>query len=222
MEEIFEFLNAITLHNDREWFHAHKDLYSRAERQLHFMAEQMICGISKFDSDIVGLKVSDCTYRIYRDTRFSSDKTPYKRHMGIYVCPRGKKSNLAGYYLHFEAADAEFLGRNLLCSGMHSPDAIMLKRLRDEVLFNGRAFEEALLEARNFELDLSNSLSRPPKGFPKGHPYDVLLRLRQWDLFQDVSDERLADAHFMEWVLEEFRSTLKINQLLNRAVLLDV
>ena len=66
--------------------------------------EQLILGIQSFDSNINNLSVKDCTYRIYRDARFSKDKTPYKTHMGAFISPNGKKSGYSGYYFHIEAS----------------------------------------------------------------------------------------------------------------------
>ena len=75
--------------------------------------------MQKFDPLTRGLTLKDCTYRFYRDTRFSPDKSPYKRHFGLFICPNGKKSGLAGYYFHVEGENAEYLGHNGLYPGMY-------------------------------------------------------------------------------------------------------
>lgn len=211
------FLNGILKNNNRPWFQEHKDLYLKAQNYINEMTIELIEGISKFDSSIKNLSVKDCTYRIYRDIRFSPDKRPYKTHMGIYVCPQGKKSGLAGYYLHFEAEGSEYLGLNGLYTGMYNPEKSVLANIREDISYDGAAFEEAIMKAKNFTLDTSCSLSKNPKGFPNKTPYDYLLRLKQYNLIQPLPVDMLYSKHLIEWALDEFRSSLDFNNLLNRA-----
>lgn len=219
MEDVITFLNKILVNNNRPWFQENKNLYLKAQDQINKIAVELINGISKFDSSINNLTISDCIYRIYRDIRFSPDKRPYKTHMGIYVCPQGKKSGLAGYYLHFEAEGAEYLGLNGLYTGMYNPDKESLKSIREDICYDGASFEDAIKKAKNFTLDTSCSLSKTPKDFPKNTPYDYLLRLKQYNLIQVMPKEMLFSRHMIEWVLEEFKTSLDFNTLLNRAAL---
>lgn len=219
MEDVITFLNKILVNNNRPWFQENKNLYLKAQDQINKIAVELINGISKFDSSINNLTINDCTYRIYRDIRFSPDKRPYKTHMGIYVCPQGKKSGLAGYYLHFEAEGAEYLGLNGLYTGMYNPDKESLKSIREDICYDGASFEDAIKKAKNFTLDTSCSLSKTPKDFPKNTPYDYLLRLKQYNLIQAMPKEMLFSRHMIEWVLEEFKTSLDFNTLLNRAAL---
>lgn len=219
MEDVITFLNGILINNNRPWFQENKNLYLKAQDQINKIAVELINGISKFDSSINNLTINDCTYRIYRDIRFSPDKRPYKTHMGIYVCPQGKKSGLAGYYLHFEAEGAEYLGLNGLYTGMYNPDKESLKSIREDICYDGASFEDAIKKAKNFTLDTSCSLSKTPKDFPKNTPYDYLLRLKQYNLIQAMPKEMLFSRHMIEWVLEEFKTSLDFNTLLNRAAL---
>lgn len=215
------FLNAILINNNRPWFQEHKDLYLKAQNHINKMTIELIDGISKFDSSIRNLEVKDCTYRIYRDIRFSPDKRPYKNHIGIYVCTNGKKSGLAGYYLHFEADGADYLGPNGLYTGLYNPDKNILKSIREDICYDGSAFEEAIRMAKNFTLDTSCSLTKTPKDFPKDSPYDYLLRLKQYNLVQYLPDGMLYSDNLIEWVLEEFKTSYNFNQLLNRAALFN-
>lgn len=219
MEDVITFLNGILINNNRPWFQENKNLYLKAQNQINKIAVELINGISKFDSSINNLTINDCTYRIYRDIRFSPDKRPYKTHMGIYVCPQGKKSGLAGYYLHFEAEGAEYLGLNGLYTGMYNPDKESLKSIREDICYDGASFEDAIKKAKNFTLDTSCSLSKTPKDFPKNTPYDYLLRLKQYNLIQAMPKEMLFSRHMIEWVLEEFKTSLDFNTLLNKAAL---
>ncbi len=218
MDEIFEFLYGIQRNNNREWFMANKSLYKRAEAKANDIAQQLIDGISAFDKSCSDLTIKDCTYRIYRDLRFSPDKRPYKTHIGIYVCPGGKKSQLAGYYFHLQPEDEEYLDGCLISSGMYNPDKIMLKTIRDEIMYDGALFNKALAKAKNFTFFNSSLMTRVPLGYPKDHPYAELLKLRNFALAQPISKERLKSPSLIEWAIHEFKTAYGFNNLLNRIV----
>ena len=162
---------------------------------------------------MAGLTVADCTYRIYRDIRFSHDKRPFKEWIGIFVAPHGKKGGYAGYYLHFEASGC------FLFAGSHCPEPVVLKSIREEILDNGDAILAAVAASNGFTLIRDNSLKRTPKDFPTGHKHDELLRLKDFgiekpiDISQFESDDALLAA-----VLNDFQSTYTLVDILNRAV----
>ena len=218
MDEIFEFLYGVQRNNNREWFMANKDLYKRAEARANEIAQQFIDGISAFDVACKGLTVKDCTYRIYRDLRFSPDKRPYKTHIGIYVCPGGKKSRLAGYYFHLQPEDENYLDGCLISAGLYDPDKTMLKTIRDEIMYNGKPFAQALAKAKNFTFFDSSRMTRVPLGSPKDHPYAELLKLRNFALAQPISKKRLNSPDIIKWALDEFSTAYDFNHLLNNTV----
>lgn len=218
MEEIMTFLEGIAYNNNRDWFLAHKEQYRKADKAFRAIAERLILGISKFDDTCCGLTVKDCTYRFYRDLRFSPDKRPYKSHFGVYVCAYGKRSSMSGYYFHLQPQDTGYLNRSLICTGMHAPDKNMLKSLRDEILFNGQPFMDAIAKAQNFTLDKQNNTVRVPNGYPKDHRHAELLKQRDWLLVENISDAMLYDKYLIDWLLDEFRTTFEFNRLLNRTV----
>ena len=107
---VLRFLARIAVHNDREWMAAHRAEYDEARAAFEDLTADLIRALAEVDPAVAPLTVRDCTYRIYRDTRFSPDKSPYKRHMGAYVNPRGKKSPHGGYYLHLQPGACEIAG----------------------------------------------------------------------------------------------------------------
>ena len=218
MKEIMAFLDAVMRNNNRPWFQEHKDEYLRAQSKFNVLAEQIIAGVQSFDDDCKGLTLKDCTYRFYRDTRFSSDKRPYKTHFGVFVCPETKKSMLSGYYFHIEPSEAGYLGRNMICTGMYCPTPEMLKMIRDEILFDGSGLASAIEAAKPFVFETERSLKRVPNGYPKDHPYADLLKQRDWLLSQNTPDDILYGDHVVEWAVEEFRKTKDFCQTLNRMV----
>lgn len=92
---IFQFLQDLSANNNREWFNAHREHYEKARNEFENLLTILISRISLFDETIKGIEAKDCTYRIYRDTRFTEDKTPYKTHMGGYINARGKNRTIA-------------------------------------------------------------------------------------------------------------------------------
>ena len=110
-----KFLKDLKKNNNKPWFEKHKSAYLEAKEDVEHFAEKVIEGLSKIDPDIAALQPKDCTFRIYRDVRFSRDKSPYKTNMGAYLSKGGKKSPLAGYYVHFEP------GRCFAAGGLWMP-----------------------------------------------------------------------------------------------------
>ena len=144
MEDIIRFLEQLRRHNNREWFEANKLWYRDVKARFDGLVARLIDAIAAFDPSVAGLAVKDCTYRIYRDTRFSPNKEPYKTHFGAYFCPRGKKSGYAGYYFHVEPQGDGLIGGHLLSAGLYMPEPNVLKSVRDEILDNGERFAAAV------------------------------------------------------------------------------
>ena len=110
-KHVIPFLNELTKNNNRDWFNAHKDVYQEAKNDFTQFIDQLIEQLSITDPLLLGLKASDCIYRIYRDTRFSNDKTPYKTNFGAVIAPGGRKGLLSSFYVHIEP------GGNSICGG---------------------------------------------------------------------------------------------------------
>ncbi len=219
MKQVIEFLTLLHENNHKEWFDAHKPMYQRALAEFNTFTERLIDGIASFDPSVSGLSVQQCTWRIYRDTRFTLDKTPYKTHMGAYIAPRGKKSGNAGYYFHVEPVwdEGSWSQGHMLAPGLWRPTAEMLASMRDEILVNGEEFGAAIREARGFMLDESNKLKRLPRGYASG-PYDEWLKLKDYFLIQPLAPSFFEGDDLLERTVEEFRRTHHFVRLLNRAV----
>lgn len=213
MVEVVNFLSAVEKNNNREWFAAHKEQYKAFDRKLKEFAAKLINGIAAFDPSVAGLTVADCTYRIYRDVRFSHDKSPYKTWSGVFVAPHGKKAGYAGYYIHFESSGC------FLYAGSHCPEPIVLKSIREEILDNGDAMLAAIEASNNFTLVTTNTLKRTPKDFPLGHKHDALLRLKDFGIEKPLDVALLTDSNtLLERVLQDLKSTYPLVEILNRAI----
>lgn len=212
MEQIEQFLARLAANNNREWFEAHKAEYKQIEVQFKALTEQLIAGLAAFDPAVAGNQVKDCTYRIYKDVRFSRDKLPYKTHMGAYVCKGGKKSGYAGYYLHIEP------GANILAVGLHCPDPKIVRSVRDEIYANGAEFQKVLDAAqkgeKRFALDCSTALKKVPKEYPADFQYGDYLKLKDFCIVAPFEIKGAA----LERALAIFKASKPLNDLLNRSV----
>ena len=202
MKEILQFLRDLSCNNNKEWFTANKDRYQKVLAKWYDFCEQLICEIGKYDSDIASLTIKDCTYRIYRDTRFSKDKTPYKTHFGVFLAPGGKKSMHAGYYFHIGTG-----GGNV-------------KVLREDISDGWEEFQKGVLEKADpsFFVDMDGALKKVPKEYPADAPYADFMRLKSFSLLTYVDDKFVTSPNLVKRVAELFRTTKPFNDYVNRAV----
>lgn len=216
MQQVIDFLRELSVNNNRDWFEAHKPRYRVVQAIINDLAAGMIDGVAAFDPSIRGLEVKDVTYRIYRDTRFSNDKTPYKNHIGIYVCPGGKKSMNAGYYFHIEPSGNGMMGGYFLTSGLYMPEPAVLRSVREEIADESNVFMDAVKKAKGFTLNMGNSLKRVPQGFEAGHPMEAYLKLKDVYVEKQVDEDYILDPGLLDNVVADFKKTYAFNSLLNR------
>ena len=123
MKELLSFLRDLENNNNREWFQTNKERYLCVQKTWNTFCENLIQEIGTYDPDIARLTLRECTYRIYRDTRFSKDKTPYKTHFGVFLAKGGKKSMHAGYYFHIGTGTADtYPHAHMLAAGNYCYD----------------------------------------------------------------------------------------------------
>lgn len=214
MKSILDFLSDLSQNNDRTWFEANRDRYKQVKQRMDDVAEEFIAAVAAFDPSIEGLKAKDCTYRIYRDTRFSKDKSPYKTWFGVYVCPRGKKSGFSGYYMHVEPDQNHYM----LCTGAYCPSAGEIKSIREEIMTEGDSFVEAIEAAKGFEIDWSYAYKRMPQGWSAEDAHSEYYRLRNYLLVKMVDKEYFLRPDTIQRAAEDMRSTRPFNDTLNRAI----
>ena len=181
MKRVLEYLRNLAANNNKVWFDAHKDEYLLAKKVFEDFTEQLIAKVEAFDPTVKGLTVKDCTYRIYRDVRFSKDKSPYKTHMGCYICRGGKKSGYSGYYFHVATEQGnEYPTGHMLAVGDYCIDPKALKVLREDIVDGGGDFQ-TILDTQvdpSFHLDKTFQLKRPPKGYDDSTPYIDLVKYK--------------------------------------------
>lgn len=208
MNEILTFLEELKANNNREWFQQNITRYRAVQKQFDDIMSVLIQGVSSFDSSVAGLQVKDCTFRIYRDIRFSPNKKPYKTHIGGYIAPKGRNSGFAGYYLHLEP------GASILAVGLHCPEPKVVSSVRDEIYDNGKEFLDSIKAAKGFAVDSSSSLKRVPRGYSPESEYAEYLKLKEFDLIKPIT----IDENTLKRSIDDFKSAFKFVTLLNRAV----
>jgi uncharacterized protein (TIGR02453 family) len=216
MEELFAYLKALRANNNREWFKAHKERYDALHGEFVAIVERLIDRIATFDPEIAGLDAKSCVYRIYRDIRFSTDKTPYKTHFGAYMTGYGgRTSPYGGYYLHIEPDNS------LVSGGVWCPDPKMLKRLRRDIYDQIEEFTD-ILEDEHFKKVYGalegETLKRMPDGFPKDSPYGEILKHKYFIVSSGKPEEFFYTKDWMEKVVEDFRLLYPFNRFLNYTI----
>ncbi len=215
---ILDFLSELSVHNDRAWFAEHKDWYENSKRSFEDLGNQVIRGLAGFDSEVSYLEAKDCIFRIYRDTRFSADKTPYKTHFGMFVAANGgRKSYRGGYYLHLEPG-----GNSMISGGVWCPTPDLLKALRKSVYDEIEEFD-AILHENEFvqyygglwDMDV---LKKIPRGYPNDWPYADYLKQKHYMVKHMLTDEEVVSGDFLSSVLEGFRLLVPFNRFLNYTV----
>ncbi len=217
MERVLKFLRDLDLNNNKAWFESRRSEWEYVRGKIYSLCEGLINGISAFDPDVNGLEVKDCTYRIYRDIRFSNDKSPYKSWQGIFIAPHGKKAGYAGYYFHISGKVSE---PHMLYAGLHCPEPCVLRSVREEMMLNGETMRSNIRKAESagFVLYDKEALKRVPKGFPADSPYGDLLRLKEVGLEMNPGDSFMTDENLLENALRAFRAASGFVRQLNMAV----
>ena len=214
MKQVLDFLKELSQNNEKPWFETHRSAYLEAKDTVSELTVKLIEGIRRFDDSIGPLRVPDCTYRIYRDVRFSKDKSPYKTHMGIFITRGGKKSGYSGYYFHIDGA-----GNHLIAIGNYFTEPRVLKTLREDIELGGGDFRR-IIEGVSPELRLETegALKKVPKGFPAESPDAEFLKLRNFCLVGNVDERFLLAPRLAERLIGIFKTGKPFLDYINRAI----
>lgn len=197
----FKFLGDLKKNNNREWFNEHKSVYQQELQHLENFAEALLGKINTHDL-IETPSGRKSLYRIYRDTRFSQDKTPYKTHWsGSFK--RATKQRRGGYYFHIEQ------GNSFLAGGFFGPVPADLKLIRDDIYFDPRPLQK-ILQSKAFTSSFGKlegeQLKKAPKGYPADHEAIDLLRFKQYLLIRRFTDEQVMEENFLDEANKTFKA----------------
>ncbi len=212
-----DFLKSLKKNNNKPWFDTNKKAYDEARVAFMEATTQVIAILAKIDGDIAHLTAKDCLFRMNRDVRFSKDKRPYKHNMSAYFNKAGKKGNGAGYYVHIEP------GQSFIAAGIWMPETEDLARIRQEIDYNFIEWKKILAGnafKKQFEkgMDTSNSLVRPPKGYPAENPAIEFLKLKSFVVTRPFKDAELISPEFPAALAKTFTAVKPLVSFLNHAL----
>ncbi|MBO5314253.1 MAG: DUF2461 domain-containing protein [Prevotella sp.] len=222
---ILNFLDNVRRNNNRQWFQANKDEYLAVRADFENAVGELINNISKFDSTVSHITVKDATYRFNRDTRFSEDKSPYKRHFGAYIAAHGKKKLHGGYYVHLEP------GNCMLACGSYFLPTNILTSCRNEIIANIDNWLSAVSNKTFTDLFVADSngdssgrgfglerLKTVPKGFSRDYKYIEYLRMKDYCCWHNVPDDFFAGNTWIENAVEIFKAAKPMMDFVNSVI----
>ena len=214
-KDTLNFLSELERNNNRDWFNDNKHLYLKAKDNMENVVNQIISGVSDFDKSVERLEAKNCIFRIYKDTRFSKDKTPYKTNIGASLVEKGPKTlNHAGYYIHIEP------GKSFLAGGVYMTEPKNLKVIREKIRAEGEAFLQ-IINKKSFRDNLElrgDKLVKVPQGFDKDNPMGDYLKFKQFTVFHSLSDEDVVNENFIYRTVKIFKEIYPFNLFLNEAI----
>ena len=216
LKPVFDFLNGLQKNNNRIWFEKNRSDYENAKATFESFVDELIVGFGKIE-DLKGVTAKDCIMRIYRDVRFSKDKSPYRTNMGAMIASGGKKSARLGYYLHLAPHN-----ESMMAGGLYQAETGQLNKFRSAIDRNAQPFK-AIINDKKFRqyfgtLD-GEKLKTAPQGYDRDHPEIELLRLKQIVAIHHVSDEKVFSPRFSAHVLDTFTVMKPFLDYLNSVII---
>ena len=215
-KETIDFLKKLGKNNNREWFQANKKAFDAAQDNVTAFAGYLIGEAGKFDDEVAAVDPKSCVFRIYRDVRFSKDKSPYKVNLGAYIAPGGRKSMQPGYYFHLQP------GASFIAGGKHRPDGPELLKIRTAVANNTDEFLK-IVNNKSFTDVLGNlwndRLKSVPKGFNPEHKAAEYLKLKEFMAFSELHDDKaLTSAEFPKQLVAMMKEMYPLVAFLRKAL----
>ena len=195
---VFTFLKKLEKNNNRDWFAKHKAVYQDAHEHFKAFAAELNAEMMAYDN-IEKMKL----FRIYKDVRFSKDKTPYKNSFSGGFS-RATNKLRGGYYFHLEP------GNSMVGGGFWKPESHDLKRIREEIAVDDKPLRKIINSAsfkKHFELLGGDQVKTAPKGFSKDHPAIDLLRYKSFVVSHNFTDKEVTSPGFVKEVMKYFKAT---------------
>jgi len=199
-KDSIQFLEDLSNNNNREWFGKYKDRYDEARGNIIGFADALIIEMNKHDH-IETASGKDCLFRIYKDVRFSKDKTPYNKHWSG-ILKRATKKLRGGYYFRIEPGNSRLVG------GFFGPEPNDMKRIRQDIDDNYQDWRNLLADPtliKTFGKMVGEQIVSAPRGYAKDHPAIDLLRYKQFMLRHPFTDEEVLDPDFLYTANDVFR-----------------
>lgn len=211
-----EFLKLIKKNNNRDWFNAHKERYLKELDAITAFADALLLEMNRHDK-IETASGKKSLHRIYRDTRFSKEKTPYKTNWSGSFS-RATKKLRGGYYFHIEP------GNSFVAGGFWGPDPKDIKRIREEFDYDASEFRK-IFKSKSFKETFGTlkgeQLKSAPQGYTTDHENIDLLRYKQFLLVKKFSDKEVLSDQFLKQVNETFKRMRPFFNLMSEVLTTD-
>jgi uncharacterized protein (TIGR02453 family) len=216
-EKALKFLRDLKRNNRREWFEARRDIFEQELKQpMLALIEKVTQGMMDYAPGHVR-PAQKSMLRIYRDTRFSADKTPYKTHLAAWWTRNGlEKTSGGGYYLQVSPTEL------VLAAGVYMPPKEQLFAIRTHLREHHEEFKRLIEEKKlrkAMELHDPMVLTRPPKGFTPDHPASEWIRWRQWGVIANLPTAEALKPGLAGAVGKHFRLAQPLVDFLNQPLL---
>ncbi|MDE5628008.1 MAG: DUF2461 domain-containing protein [Muribaculaceae bacterium] len=215
MQQVYDFLRDLAENNNREWFNANKSRYEAVRKYWLSQIQILINEMAAYEPSFRNLAAADCAYRIYRDTRFSHDKTPYKTHFSALLSPTGRHCDRACYYFHTGVDESA------VYSGLWCPEPKVLKKVRKAIIDNVEEFR-AIVETpevlAEFPQWWGRQLKTAPKGYDRNHPDIDLLRLTEYGRCHNYSPDFFNEPGWQHKTAETLKLLKPMNDFLNYSI----
>jgi len=202
------FLAGLAENNRRDWFEAHRPEYQALRDQFTAFVGEVIERTADFDERVRWKDPKDCLFRIYRDVRFSHDKSPYKTTFSAYVSEQNRRGAPPGYYLEVDEK-----GTLLAAGGIWLPPPEPLARIRAYIAEHPERLEKALRSRgfrRTFGELQGDSLSRPPRGYTAATPLIEHIKRKSWIVWRETDAGSLSHDDALACVTDTFRAALPL------------
>lgn len=195
----YQFISELKKNNNRDWFTEHKPRYQQAHANIAGFLDGLIDEVKKIDN-IENESGKKSMFRIYRDVRFSKDKSPYKTHLAGFL-KRATKWLRGGYYIHFEP------GKTFVGCGFWQPNKDDLKIIRDELAHDAQALRSIMEEPtfkKTFGELRGDTVATAPRGYDKDHPNIDLIRYKSFYFEHQFTDEEVFSEDFASEVAKTY------------------
>jgi uncharacterized protein (TIGR02453 family) len=199
----FHFLNQIKLNNNKLWFEKNRSGYEKARAEYQSFVSKLLQGIRKIEA-IPEKEPAKYVQRIYRDIRFSKDKTPYKSHFSS-IIDRGPENRKCPVYLQIQP------GNSMMGAGVWDPPADILKIIRQEIDYNSAGLKKIVNTKeflKHFGKISGSKLSRPPKGYEADNPNIELLKYKQLYVQRSFEDDLVLSKDLIPEILKSYKAAL--------------
>jgi uncharacterized protein (TIGR02453 family) len=214
LKDTLLFIEKLVQNNNKPWFDAHREEYAVAKADFEDFVTVLMEKLSPIEPSLRDQKAKDAIFRIFRDVRFSKDKTPYKGHFGVYLSKGGRKYPGAGYYLHIEPGGKSFIG-----GGLWMPEPALLKAVRQEIDYNLDEFR-TIIENKTFKKLFAKIegevLKNPPQGYSAENPALEYLKMKSFTAGHALADKELTSRAFTAKTVNVFTTMKAFVDFLNR------